>query len=280
MKSGEGKASADLHVHTNASDGTESPRQVVYRARELGLQAIAITDHDTLDGIVPALEAGRAVSLEVLPGIELSTEYEDTEIHLLGYLMDLNHGCFLAHLDGVRQDRKERAVKMVGKLRQMGIPITSEQVFSVAGGGTVGRPHVARVLIEMGFVQSIAQAFERYLGPGGPAYVPRFKYSPVQAVRMIRQAGGVPVLAHPGSGGSDALIPQLVDEGLQGLEVYYPGHSSQVVGHYLEFCRYYNLLFTGGSDYHGPEHKNHGSLGTVTVPYSVVQGLKARVKER
>lgn len=270
----------DLHVHTNASDGTESPRQVVYRAGKVGLQAIAITDHDTLNGIIPALEAGRAVPLEVLPGIELSTEYMDEEVHLLGYLMDLNHGCFLAHLIHLRQDRKERAIKMVNKLRQMGIPITSEQVFSVAGGGAVGRPHVARVLIEMGFVQSIAQAFELYIGRGGPAYVSRFKYSPVQAVRMIRQAGGVPVLAHPGSGNSDALIPQLVDEGLQGLEVYYPGHSSQVVEHYLEFCRYYNLLFTGGSDYHGPEHKNHGSLGTVTVPYSVVQGLKARAKER
>ena len=270
----------DLHVHTNASDGTESPRQVVCRAREIGLQAIAITDHDTLEGIIPALEAGRAVSLEVLPGIELSTEYEDTEIHLLGYLMDLNHECFLAHLDGVRQDRKKRAVKMVSKLHQMGIPITSEQVFSVAGGGAVGRPHVARVLIEMGFVQSIAQAFERYIGSGGPAYVPRFKYSPLQAVRMIRSAGGVPVLAHPGLGSSDVLIPQLVDEGLQGLEVYYPGHSSRVIEHYLGFCHYYNLIFTGGSDYHGPEHKNHGSLGTVTVPYSVVQDLKARAKKR
>jgi len=130
----------DLHVHTNASDGTESPRQVVCRAREIGLQAIAITDHDTLEGIIPALEAGRAVSLEVLPGIELSTEYEDTEIHLLGYLMDLKSRVFFwPHLDGVRQDRKKRAVKMVSKLRQMGIPITSEQVFSVCRWGS-GRP--------------------------------------------------------------------------------------------------------------------------------------------
>lgn len=264
----------DLHIHTDASDGTNSPREVVLRARQKGLMAIAITDHDTINGVVPAWTAGRPFSLEVLSGVELSTEYQEREVHILGYLIDLNNHDFLTHLNHLQQYRKERIMRMVDKLRELHIPISREEVLR-AGAGAVGRPHVARVLIEKGIVRSGAQAFEQYIGVKAPAYVPRYKYSPFEAIRLIHKAGGVPVLAHPSPDNSNELIPQLAEEGLQGVEVYYPGRSSWVK-YYLEICRRYNLLCTGGSDYHGPDHTYHGELGSVTVSYSIIHALKNR----
>jgi hypothetical protein len=265
---------ADLHVHTNASDGTETPAQVVLRAREIGLKAIAITDHDTLDGLVPAMQTGREISLEIIPGVELSTEYKEIEIHILGYLIDIHCREFLERLRQLRMKRKERAIKMVQKLQDLGIPITFEQVLAVSGKAAVGRPHIARALKEEGFVDSLAEAFQRYIGRGCPAYVPRFKFLPGEAVQLIIQAKGIPVFAHPGLAGADEIIPELVRAGLKGLEVYYPAHSAQQVERYLHLCAEYALLPTGGSDYHGPGLKEYGQLAAATVPDRVVQRLK------
>jgi len=265
--------SADLHIHTDASDGVESPAQVVYLAKTAGLKAIAITDHETTSGIAPALEAGRRLSLEVLPGVEMSTEHQDREVHLLGYLMDYTEPVFLSFLELLKQKRKERAAKIAARLCDLGVQVTMDQILAAAGNGSVGRPHVARILIKSGLVQSVAQAFDQYLGTGRPAYVPRFKYSTSEAIQLIREAGGVTVLAHPMIDDSESFIPGLVKDGLQGLEVYYPGHSPEIISRFLRTCKLYNLVFTGGSDFHGDQNR-HGYIGEVTVPYQSVVNLK------
>lgn len=265
---------ADLHVHTTASDGTDSPSGVVSRSAELGLAALAIADHDTLEGVEEAVEAGHRYGVEILPAIELGTELGGREIHILGYLVDLHDRDFLAQLAFFRRARRDRAVKMVEKLRKLGFPVTYERVLEIAGGGSVGRPHVARALMEKGVVESREEAFNLYIGNGKPAYEPRSKLSPGEAVRLIRKAGGVAVFAHPGMAGCDAIIPSLVEKGLQGLEVYHPGHDALVSRHYLQICREHQLLATGGSDYHGIDHREHSLLGVVTVSYQVVLDMK------
>lgn len=269
----------DLHVHTTASDGTDSPELVVSRAREMGLTALAITDHDTVGGIEPALSASRQLSLTVLPGVELSTEEKGREIHILGYLIDPNAPALLEQLSLFRKARVERVVKMVDKLRALGLPVEEEQVLQLAGEGAVGRSHVARALVHVGAVNSTDEAFKKYIGKDRPAYVPRFRYTPGEAVRLIRAAGGVPVLAHPGLAGYDEVIPQLVGEGLQGLEVYYPAHSPAMIWHYERLCRRYRLVATGGSDYHGTKYREHHQLGATTVPDRVVQVLRELSRE-
>lgn len=265
--------SADLHIHTDASDGDKSPAQVVHLAKAAGLKAIAITDHETSSGIASALEAGRGLSLEVLPGVEMSTEHKGREVHLLGYLMDYTDPVFMSFLELLNQKRRERIAKIAARLRDLGVQITLDQILAAAGNGSVGRPHVARVLIKSGLVQSVAQAFEQYLGTGRPAYVPRFKYSTSEAIQLIREAGGVTVLAHPMIDNSESFIPEFVKDGLQGLEVYYPGHNSETISRFLKICRLYNLVSTGGSDFHG-DKAGHGYIGEVTVPYQSVVNLK------
>ncbi len=288
------RLACDLHIHTCASDGTDTPFMVVNKAKIAGLKAIAITDHDTVAGVAPALKAAQVFSLEVLPGIELSTEEKNKEVHILGYLINLKHKEFLAQLELFQKERKKRLVKIVDKLRSLGFSVTVARVEALAKGESVGRPHVARALMEIKAVKSVSEAFEKYLDPGRPAYVPRFKYTPVDAVRLIRLAQGIPVMAHPGLTGLDELIPDLVKEGLQGLEAVYPGYSPQMVAHYCNLCRTYKLIPTGGSDYHGPEKANEEDFlevrdsrfevrslngldhkfAEVTVPYSTAQALK------
>lgn len=270
---------ADLHVHTTASDGTESPEEVVARAAAMGLGALGIADHDTLDGIQPAIDQGRRLRLEVLPAVELGTEYRGQEIHMLGYMIDINNGAFLDELAFFRNTRMERATRMIGRLKRLGFSITLQRVLEIAGHGSVGRPHIARAMVENGLVESVEEAFERYIGEGRPGFEPRFKYTPAQAIRIIRLAGGVSVLAHPGLAQADDLIPALVPEGLQGIEVYHPSQTPQVSSHYLDLCGRYGLVATGGSDYHGPESKKQNRLGSFTVPYGVVDQIKSLARK-
>jgi predicted metal-dependent phosphoesterase TrpH len=244
----------------------------------MGLAALAIADHDTLEGIQPALEEGRRLCLEVLPAIELGTEINGREIHVLGYLIDITNKHLLDELDYFRRTRKERVVRMIDKLHKLGFPVDSGRVAEIAGFGSVGRPHIARAMIETGMVDSMEEAFDLYIGEGKPGYEPRNKYIPAEAVRLIRHAGGVAVLAHPGLGDNHdliaALIPSLIIEGLQGIEVYHPAHTAVVSEHYLGICEQHGLLATGGSDYHGVENKKHNRLGAFTVPYRVVERMK------
>lgn len=269
----------DLHVHTTASDGSVTPEEIVKQASSLGLEAVAITDHDTIEGIEPALNAARPTGLEVIPGVELSTVYQDKRVHILGYLVDLHEPDFLAQLAFLRSTRLARISKMVQKLREMGFAVTMERVLAISSGGSVGRPHVAQALMESGVVETMADAFEKYIGRGCPAYVPRFKYAPATAVHLIRGAGGVPVLAHPGLSDCSDLLPDLVAEGLLGLEAYYPGHTWELTAYYCRQARQLGLFVTGGSDFHGPGHKDGSQLGTVTVPYKAVEEIK-KCRER
>ncbi|MFZ5647035.1 MAG: PHP domain-containing protein [Bacillota bacterium] len=265
---------ADLHVHTTASDGTDSPEEVVGRAVSLGLGALAIADHDTVDGVEPALDEGRRKRLDVLPAVELGTEYGGREVHMLGYLVDIRSGELLDRLAFFRSGRQDRAVRMVDKLRKLGFPVTYQRVAEIAGYGSVGRVHIARAMIETGIVKSVDEAFELYIGEGKPGYEPRTKCTPSEAVRIIRDAGGVPVLAHPGLSRAGELIPDLLSQGLQGVEVYHPGHNQGLSQYYLQLCRRYGLVATGGSDYHGVESKKHNCLGAFTVHCRVVEEIR------
>lgn len=265
---------ADLHIHTMASDGTNSPEEVVDLAKKAGLAAIGITDHDTVDGIAPALARGTRLGVEVVPGVEINTEWEGLEIHILGYCCHLDDGPLLELLKELRQGRARRLERMLERLREVGLPLSRERVLEIGGPGAVGRPHVARAMLEAGYVSSIREAFERFLGTGRVAYVGRDKLSPDQAIQKILHSGGVPVLAHPGLLERDDLIRGMVDSGLMGLEVYYPQHSQVQTKHYLELARLHGLLVTGGSDWHGAAFNRSGSLGEFRVQYELVQVLK------
>ncbi len=274
------KNMADLHVHTNASDGTWSPAEAVRTAARLGLRAIAITDHDTLDGIPEALRTGERVGVEVVPGVEINTDYAGTEVHVLGYFVDFQEESpLLKLLYRIRKARDERARNMVEKLRQLGVGISFERVKELADGAVVGRPHVARALIELGIVRDLREAFAKFIGPGAPAYVPRYKLTPQQAIAEIMNNGGVAVLAHPGLIGKDELIAEAVEAGLTGLEVLYPEHTPECRRRYTELACTYNLVVTGGSDCHGPG-SDTPPLGACVVDVEALAELKRRAQLR
>ncbi|MFD2171256.1 PHP domain-containing protein [Tumebacillus lipolyticus] len=264
---------ADLHAHTTASDGTFSPRELVALAKRNGLRAVAITDHDTTNGLLEAIAAGKEFGVEVVPGIELSTTFEGKEVHVLGYYYDPTDEELIALTDRMREDRLNRLDKMIARLQEGGIAITKEEVLAEAQGA-VGRPHIARVLIRKGYVQDLPEAFDRYLGAGKLGYVPRLKVTPEDAVRLIVQAGGSPVVAHPGLVGKDYLFDTLVPLGLVGLEAHHPDHPLEKRDHYEQLASQHGLLVTGGSDFHGAGAEHRGELGSVHVSYDVVEALQ------
>jgi len=262
----------DLHVHTTASDGYYSPRQVVEMAVELGIRVLAIADHDSTDGVAEAQRAAEATSLEVIPAVEINAEFARTELHVLGYYVDYQSPWLQSVLGRLRDSRLARAQQMVRKLTAIGFPLAWGQVAEIAGeGSAIGRPHIAQAMLERGYVNSIEEAFLRYIGRGGPAYMERFKLTPAEAVRLIRKVGGVPVLAHP-LGVMD-VIPDLVRVGLAGLEAYYSGYSAEETQFLLAQATRYRLLVTGGSDFHGGSVMPEIQLGSVDVPPSVVEEL-------
>ncbi|WP_258360461.1 PHP domain-containing protein [Moorella sulfitireducens (nom. illeg.)] len=256
---------ADLHTHTTASDGRLSPDELIRLARARGLTAIGVTDHDTVAGLDEALAAGKCYGVTVVPGVELSTEWEDREIHILGYYLEWQEENLLAFLETMRRARYRRITRMVSRLRELGYDITLGEVEGEVRGEAVGRPHIAAALVRRGYAPSVEVAFKSLLARGRPAYVPRAKVEPARAVEVILKAGGVPVLAHPGLSRADALIPALVESGLQGVEVYYPVHDAAATGRYLELASRYELVVTGGSDFHGIIDAGHADLGTCRV---------------
>lgn len=256
----------DLHVHSTASDGTLTPQQVVAVALEKGLRALALADHDSVAGIEPALAAAASSGLAFLPAVEISTDYEATEVHILGYFLDYHHPELLAKLSAIREAREGRAEKMVTLLREHGLNITYEQVLERANGGSVGRPHVAGALVASGHVGSPQEAFDRYLGRGRPAYVPRYKLTPQEAIALIRRCGGLPVLSHPGLVHNDALVREIIAEGIGGLEAYHSAHTQSANEKYARLAEEMGLLVTCGTDSHGPGGSIPVEIGSVTMP--------------
>jgi predicted metal-dependent phosphoesterase TrpH len=265
----------DLHIHTTASDGVLSPAQVVGVAIDKGLEAIAITDHDTTDGVDQAVATARSERPEVIPGIELSAEEGPREVHVLGYYIDHRDQALQERLAVLRRARRERAWKMVEKLDAMGVSVSWERVLEIAGDTSAfGRPHIAQALLERGHVGSVNEAFDRYIGLRCPAYVSRYKLTPAEAVKMITDAQGLPVLAHPR--GQEDVVPRLAALGLVGLEAYYPSYSEEERELLAGLAQQHGLVATGGSDFHG---YNGGdatvSLGEVPVPLESLERLRA-----
>jgi predicted metal-dependent phosphoesterase TrpH len=274
----------DLHIHTTASDGVMSPSEIVRYAKAKGLQAIAITDHDTIEGLEEGLLEGEKIDFEVIPGIEISAEHSPGSMHLLGFFLDIHHPLLNERLGYLQKARAERNPKIVDRLNRLGIELTYEEVLKASGGGQVGRPHFAQVLLEKNYVRSFQEAFERFLKKGAPAYVDKSRFTAKEAIHFINEAKGVSVLAHPntlnmnGYSELENLILRLIEEGLKGIEVYYPEHSPLEVARYKTLAERYGLLMTGGTDYHGIE-KNGLDIGVgrgdMRLSYSIVEGLKA-----
>ncbi|OQW62651.1 MAG: hypothetical protein A4S17_01285 [Proteobacteria bacterium HN_bin10] len=246
----------DLHLHTTHSDGSLPPAEVVALAKQASVVALAITDHDILSGIAEAAEAGRAVGIEVIPGVEISSRYGDSELHMLGYYLDVSDRTLADRLAQLRAGRRDRNPRIIERLRALDMEITYEEVAALAGTESVGRPHIARVLMQKGYVQSAKEAFDRYLAEGRPAHVARELPEPAEAIRWIREAGGVPVLAHPlwtklNEQGLLTLCQTLKNEGLGGIEVHYSTHKKSQTSEYLNIAKRLDLLVTGGSDFHG-----------------------------
>ena len=271
----------DLHVHTTASDGRLTPAETVALALERGLRVIAITDHDSTGGVDAAVGAAKGSALEVLPGVEINTDTPQGEVHMLGYLLDHGDARLQERLTDRRRARFERGHGIVMKLNALGLELSWERVQEIAGadeGGAVGRPHVARALEERGYVKSTQEAFERYIGRGGPAYVEYEKLTPEEAIDMIRAAGGLAVLAHPSTiQGLDTYLERLIAAGLQGLECYYGHYPDETVLALVALADRLELVATGGSDYHGSEQVTYSAtMGGTSVPDTVVTALKER----
>jgi predicted metal-dependent phosphoesterase TrpH len=272
----------DLHLHTTSSDGVHSPEDIVARAAARGLEIISICDHDTVEGVGPALAAAANYSgLTLIPGVEVSTDFQKGEVHVLGYYIDQDHPGLNQTLKTMRQSRVERARAMVKKLAELGIHIEWARVRELAGSGSIGRPHIAQAMLEKGHIATFGDAFYNYLGHGQPAYVERIKMSPQEAVVLILAAGGLPVLAHPMTiDEPETMISSLVAAGLVGLEAYYNGSSPDEIERLVKTAARHGLIATGGSDYHGLDDNNETPIGGAPVPMKAALKLIGLAEER
>jgi predicted metal-dependent phosphoesterase TrpH len=269
----------DLHTHSTASDGKLRPSEVVRLAKQLGIGVLALTDHDTTDGVVEAQGAGRDLGVEVIAGIEINSEGEHGDAHILGYFVDPSEPCLQEQLEAIRDARVGRAKGMLKKLAAMGMPLKWEAVLAIAGDAvSIARPHIARAMVEAGYVATTQAAFAKYISNDGPAYVNRLRMTMSEAVAFIHGAGGVAVMAHPAESRLVHLIPQLVEARLDGVEVYYPKHTPEQQAELLDIATRYNLVVTGGSDFHTLDDPGHGQLGCVNVPPDAIEKLKSRLK--
>ncbi len=273
-----GKERADLHVHTTFSDGLLSPSAVVERAAAAGLAAIAITDHDAAGGIPEALQRGKELTIEVIPGVEISAGLEGQEIHVLGYFIDHEDPELNAWLERFQAVRVDRLDRMLERLASLGIHLERDYVIALGGPGAVGRPHVAKALVQYGYVGSEAEAFETLIGDGCPAYVGRERVSPEEAIRIITRSGGVAGWAHPAIEGHDEWLAHFVEAGLHAIEVVHPEHSREDVERYCRLAQRYGLVPTGGSDFHGNDREGAPTLGRYVVSLESVRRLRMRVQ--
>ncbi|WP_349239062.1 PHP domain-containing protein [Petroclostridium sp. X23] len=276
----------DLHVHTTASDGSMTPSEVVRYAAKKDLSAIAITDHDTIAGVEEAYIVGNKVGVEVISGIEISV-HDKQELHILGYFVDLHSNELNITLDRLKEYREKRNPRIIEKLNGLGMDISMSEVKQIAGTGVVGRPHIAQIMVQKGYVGSVDEAFSKYLDNGKLAYVERQKLLPQDGISLIKKSGGLAVLAHPiylrkEDDELEVLLAQLIDYGLDGIEAYYSEYPADISRKYRALAKRLNLVITGGSDFHGkskPDLDLGIGYGSLRIPYELIYDLKRRVKE-
>jgi hypothetical protein len=266
----------DLHLHTVASDGSFTAKELVQEAKKKGLAAIAVTDHDTVGSVEEAIKVGKDIGVEVIPGIELTTYYQGQRIDVLGYYLDYHNNELLETINNLQNSREVRAQQILDKLADLEIELDFEELKKIAGDTGVGRPHIAKLMVKTGAVASVQQAFDQYLEDGGPAYVPKYQLKPQDAIDLIQGAGGVVVLAHPGMIDDKRLVKELIAlEGIVGIEAYYSQHNQEETEYYLNLAKEYDLIVTGGSDCHGPTIEEKYLIGTVDVPYELLEDLRS-----
>jgi len=272
----------DLHIHSTASDGRFSPADIVRKSAAAGLTIIALADHDTVDGIAPALEAAEAFpQLQVIPCIEISTAVSKGEVHVLGYFIDSANQKLRTAMEDMRSSRRKRAQEMVAKLRELDIHIDWQRVQEIAGDGSIGRPHIAQAMLEKGYITSFNEAFAKYISRGGPAYAKRKVMTPTEAVELVLTANGLPVLAHPFTvHDMETTVIELKAAGLVGIEVYCNGYTAEKINRLVSLANRYNLITTGGSDYHGLDGSTEAMLGALDVPTEAAEQLIALAKQR
>jgi predicted metal-dependent phosphoesterase TrpH len=270
---------ADLHLHSHYSDGTFTPEEIVARGQKQGLGALALTDHDTVEGCALMTSECAKAGIEFVVGTELTSEHKDHELHILAYFVDPQNERLLREIGKFQIVRQERIRDMVAKINALGVPLKAEDVFALANCKSPGRPHVARTLVRHGQCRTLDEAFERFLKKGRPAWVPKAKMSALEAIELIHQAGGLAVLAHPGLNRNDNAIPDLVAAGLDGIECFHTKHPPATSQHYLVLAEKHNLLITGGSDCHGMS-KGKPLIGTVRLAREHFEKLKLAAADR
>jgi predicted metal-dependent phosphoesterase TrpH len=270
------RSKIDLHSHTNYSDGFNSPRELIDKAKQKGIEILSITDHDNLAGIEEASEYGRQVGVEIIPGVEISSDIMDREIHILGYFVEPGNPEIERYLEFFRAERLKRADRIVRKLNTLGISLKLEDVLKISRNSAVGRPHIAQAMVERGFINSYYEAFNKYIGNGCVAYEKKVHISPRSAFKIISDSGGLSFIAHPGIM-PEHILKELIESGVDGIEVIHPSHSQQLVKFYRGIANEYFLLESGGSDYHGGKREDENNLGKFYVTRSVVDAMRQRL---
>lgn len=266
------KRYVDLHMHTVYSDGTKTPLELLNIVRSKNISAFSITDHDNLDGLREMKKLVQEDDPELITGVELSSTYENVDMHILAYLFDIDNKELAEAIIRFQKNRNERGREMVNKLNELGIDIPFDEVLKQADGASIGRPHVARALLDTGKIDSYEEAYYKYISDSGPAFVPKENFEPSQAIELIHNAGGLAFLAHPGLGEKEKHIEMLVECGIDGLEAYHPSHKMSDVDRYKHLAERYRLLICGGSDYHGTLNR-YGNIGSQKVPYKYFEQM-------
>ena len=270
------RSKVDLHSHTNYSDGFNSPRELIDKAKLKGIEILSITDHDNLAAIEEASEYGRQVGVEIIPGVEISSDIMDREIHILGYFVEPGNPEIERYLEFFRAERLKRADRIVRKLNTLGISLKLEDVLKISRNSAVGRPHIAQAMVEGGFINSYYEAFNKYIGNGCVAYEKKVHISPRSAFKIISDAGGLSFIAHPGIM-PEHILKELIESGVDGIEVIHPSHSQQLVKFYRGIANEYFLLESGGSDYHGGKREDENNFGKFYVTRTVVDAMRQRL---
>lgn len=266
----------DLHMHTNYSDGQHSPEELIIKVKEAGIDLISITDHDTIGGIAEGIEIGKHYGIEVIPGLEISSDIKDREVHILGYFFDPNNNELEEYLKFFRIERIKRASRIAEKLNALGLNIKLEDIMDVAKNSAVGRPHIAKAMVNKGLVSNYFEAFNKYIGNNCPAFERKVHLSPRSAFKIINDAGGLAFIAHPGNL-PDAIMIELIDAGLDGIEVIHPSHLPHQIKHYRGIVNEYFLLESGGSDFHGGDRNDYSNLGKYTIGFSKIEAMRKQL---